>query len=106
METALRVHVVMGVSLVWCEDATGNPSYHLGGTSPTYANSIGYRFMRMTSKARTVASTLVGCLLRIWLRRSSCFIFLNTSSTCHLARYTYSTSAAGQVSDASVVMRS
>src|SRR5919197_6436132 len=47
METALRVHVVMGVSLVWCEDATGNPSYHLGETSPTHGNSIGYRFMRM-----------------------------------------------------------
>ena len=26
--------------------------------------------------------TLTACLLRIWLRRSSCFIFLNTSSTC------------------------
>ena len=26
METALRVHVVMGVSLVWYEDAKGNPS--------------------------------------------------------------------------------
>ena len=36
------------------------------------------------SRARTVASTLVRCLLRIWLRRSNCFIFLNTSSTCHL----------------------
>ena len=50
-----------------------------------------------TNSARTVASTLTACLLRIWLRRSSCFIFLNTSSTCHLARYIYSTSAVDQV---------
>src|SRR4029453_16695100 len=54
---------------------------------------------------RTVASTLVTCLLRIWLRRSSCFIFLNTSSTCHLARYTYRTSATAQHGASSVVMR-
>src|SRR5919205_3406489 len=47
MDTALRVHVVMGVSLVWCEDATDNPSYHLGETSIFHGNSIGYRFMRM-----------------------------------------------------------
>ena len=36
--------------------------------------------------ARTVASTLVGCLLRLWLSCSSCFIFLHTSSTCQRAR--------------------
>ena len=48
METALRVHVVMGVALGWCEDATGHPSYHLGETSPTHGHAIGYRFMRMT----------------------------------------------------------
>src|SRR5262249_41823435 len=36
--------------------------------------------------ARTVASTLVRCLLRIWLSRSSCCIFLNTNSTCQRAR--------------------
>src|SRR5687768_11021229 len=47
METALRVQVVMGVSLVWCQDAKGNPSYHLGETSTAYGNSIGYRFRRM-----------------------------------------------------------
>src|SRR5512145_686054 len=49
METALRVQVVLGVSLVWCQDAKGNPSYHLGETSPAYDNSIGYRFRRMPS---------------------------------------------------------
>ena len=54
--------------------------------------------------ARTVASTLVRCLLRIWFSRSSYFIFLNTSSTCHLARYTYSTSAVDQVAASTVVM--
>src|SRR2546425_10799441 len=48
METALRVHMVMGVSLVWCEDAKGTPSYHRGETSTAHGNSIGYRFMRMT----------------------------------------------------------
>jgi hypothetical protein len=47
MDIALRVHVVMGVSLVWCEDATGNPSYHLGETSTFHGNAIAYRFMRM-----------------------------------------------------------
>ena len=47
MDTALRVHGVMGVSLVWCEDAKGNPSYHLGETSPFHNNSTGYRFMCM-----------------------------------------------------------
>jgi hypothetical protein len=57
-----------------------------------------------TSSARTVASTLVRLVLRIWLSRSSCFIFLNTSSTCHLARYTYSTSAADHVAASRVVM--
>src|SRR4029453_10245291 len=36
--------------------------------------------------ARTVTSPLVRCLLRIWLSRSSCFIVLNTSSTCQRAR--------------------
>src|SRR5574342_775216 len=47
MELALCVHVVMGVSLVWCEDAKGNPSYHLGETSTVHGNAIGERFMRM-----------------------------------------------------------
>src|SRR5215470_11271739 len=50
METALRVHGVMGVSLVWCEDAKGNPSYHRGETSPFHDNSTGYRFMCMPHK--------------------------------------------------------
>jgi hypothetical protein len=47
LETALRVHVVMGVSLVWCEAAKGHPSSHLGETSTAHGNSIGYRFMRV-----------------------------------------------------------
>src|SRR6476620_3207954 len=47
MDTALRVHGVMGGSLVWCEDAKGNPAYHLGETSPFHDNSTGYRFMCM-----------------------------------------------------------
>src|SRR5262249_12488609 len=47
METALRVHGGMGVSLVWCEDVTSNPSYHLGEPSPFHDNSTGYRFMCM-----------------------------------------------------------
>src|SRR5207244_5792562 len=59
------------------------------------------------SSARTVASTLVRCLLRIWLRRSSCFIFLNTSSTCQRARYRNSTSVGDQVAaDRVVITRS
>jgi hypothetical protein len=41
METALRVPVVMGVSLGWCQDAQGNPSSHLGETSAAYGNAIG-----------------------------------------------------------------
>jgi hypothetical protein len=57
-----------------------------------------------TNSARTVASTLVGGVLRIWLSRSSCFIFFNTNSTCHLARYPYSTSAADHVAASRVVM--
>src|SRR4029450_2437362 len=47
MDTALRVQVGMGVSLVWGEDAKGDPSYHLGETSPFHRNSMGYRFRRM-----------------------------------------------------------
>src|SRR5712691_3324957 len=51
MDNALRVQVVMGVSLVWCEEAKGNPSSHLGETSTFHGNAIGYRFMRMTPEA-------------------------------------------------------
>jgi hypothetical protein len=58
-----------------------------------------------TNSARTVASTRVGCVLRIWLSRSSCCLCLHTNSTCHLARYTYSTSAADHVAASRVVMR-
>src|SRR5215475_8967623 len=54
METALRVSVVMGVSLVWCEDAKGHPSSHLGETSTAHGNSIGYRFMCMPHAPRLV----------------------------------------------------
>jgi SRSO17 transposase len=36
-----------------------------------------------TRNARTVASTLVRFVLRIWLSRSNCFLFLNTSSIYH-----------------------
>ena len=59
-----------------------------------------------TSSARTVASTLVGWVLRSWLSRRSCFIRLNTSSTCHRARYRRSTSANGQSAAANVVTTS
>jgi hypothetical protein len=54
--------------------------------------------------ARTVAATLGRCVLRLWLRRSRCCMVFHTSSTGHLARYTYSTSAVDQVPAARVVM--
>src|SRR5712691_4755681 len=54
MDNALRVQVVMGVSLVWGEDAKGHPSSHLGETSTFHGNSIGYRFMRMLPGAGPV----------------------------------------------------
>src|SRR4030095_7294413 len=53
METALCVPVVMGVSLVWGKDATGNPSYHRGETSTARDNLRGYRFMRMRIRGAT-----------------------------------------------------
>src|SRR5262249_53431964 len=56
------------------------------------------------SRPRPAASPLVRLVLRIWLSRSSCFIFLHTSSTCHLARYTYSTAAADHVAASRVVI--
>src|SRR5262249_41760864 len=59
-----------------------------------------------TRSPRTVASTLVGWVLRSWLSRKSCFIRLNTRATCHRARYRRSTSAAGQAAAVHVVITS
>src|SRR5437899_2699380 len=73
METALRVHVVMRVSLVWCEDAKGTPSYHRGETSTAHGNSIGYRFMRMPRRGPSPNRGLVIRLFSLRELRDRCY---------------------------------